>query len=203
VNVFELQFHPGAAGASLAARLRRELQGEVLFDRGARGRYSTDASIYQIEPVGVVVPRTEGDALQAMRIAAEAGVPILPRGAGSSQCGQAVGAALVIDNTRHLNQVLEFDPAQVSYEDLLGAFWSMHNPTAPNRGPGSQYRSAIFVHDEEQGRLAEASKEAAQTRFVAPIVTEITLAPEFWEAEEYHQRYYERHGLAASCHTVA
>ena len=106
--------------------------------------------------------------------------------------------------TSHAEAVeIEFDPAQVSYEDLLGAFWSMHNPTAPNRGPGSQYRSAIFVHDEEQGRLAEASKEAAQTRFVAPIVTEITLAPEFWEAEEYHQRYYERHGLAASCHTVA
>jgi len=85
VNVFELQFQPGGAGASLAARLRRELEGEVLFDRAARGRYSTDASIYQVEPVGVVVPRTDDDALRAMRIAVEAGVPILPRGAGSSR----------------------------------------------------------------------------------------------------------------------
>jgi FAD/FMN-containing dehydrogenase/Fe-S oxidoreductase len=133
VNVFELQFHSGAAGASLAARLRRELQGEVLFDRASRGRYSTDASIYQVEPVGVVVPRTEDDALQAMRIAADAGVPILPRGAGSSQCGQAVGAALVIDNTKHLNQVIEFDAAQATVTvqpgmvlDQLNAFLRPH-----------------------------------------------------------------------------
>ncbi|MGH8697227.1 MAG: FAD-binding oxidoreductase, partial [Burkholderiales bacterium] len=133
MNVSDLQFHPGAAGASLAARLRRELQGEVLFDRAARGRYSTDASIYQVEPVGVVVPRTEDDALQAMRIAVEAGVPILPRGAGSSQCGQAVGAALVIDTTKHLNQVIEFDPAQATVTvqpgmvlDQLNAFLRPH-----------------------------------------------------------------------------
>ena len=96
---------------TLQARLRRELRGEVLFDAGSRGRYSTDASIYQIEPLGVVLPRTTDDALRALEIAAEAGVPILPRGAGTSQCGQTVGAALVIDNSKYLTQLLEVDTA--------------------------------------------------------------------------------------------
>jgi len=94
---------------SLAARLRREVDGEVLFDAATRGRYSTDASIYQVEPIGVVVPRSAEAARTALAIAVEAGVPVLPRGAGSSQCGQAVGAALVIDHTRHLNRILEAD----------------------------------------------------------------------------------------------
>jgi peptide-methionine (S)-S-oxide reductase len=110
-------------------------------------------------------------------------------------CGHGTGHAEAVE--------VEFDPTQVSYEDLLGVFWLMHNPTAPNRGPGSQYRSAVFLHDEEQERLAKSSKEAAQSRFAAPIVTEITPAPEFWEAEDYQQQYYEKHGLGASCHTVA
>jgi FAD/FMN-containing dehydrogenase/Fe-S oxidoreductase len=101
--------HPRTGESALAARLGRELQGEVLFDAASRGRYSTDASIYQIEPVGVVVPRTEDDARIAIQIAAAEGVPILPRGAGTSQCGQTVGAALVIDNSKYLNQVIEFD----------------------------------------------------------------------------------------------
>jgi FAD/FMN-containing dehydrogenase/Fe-S oxidoreductase len=94
---------------ALAARLRREVRGEILFDAASRGRYSTDASIYQIEPVGVVVPQTEEDALTAFRIAIEEGVPVLARGGGTSQCGQTVGAALVIDHSRHLNQVVAFD----------------------------------------------------------------------------------------------
>jgi FAD/FMN-containing dehydrogenase/Fe-S oxidoreductase len=96
--------------ASLESRLRRELRGEVLFDPGSRGRYSTDASIYQIEPLGVVVPQTADDAGLALEIAADAGVPILPRGAGTSQCGQTVGAALVVDTSKHLNRLLEVDP---------------------------------------------------------------------------------------------
>ncbi|HEX7053917.1 MAG TPA: FAD-linked oxidase C-terminal domain-containing protein [Burkholderiales bacterium] len=91
----------------LAQRLRKALDAEVLFDRASRGRYSTDASIYQIEPLGIVVPRTEEAARAAIAIAAEEGVPILPRGAGSSQCGQAVGAALVIDHTKYLNRIVD------------------------------------------------------------------------------------------------
>ena len=95
--------------SALAARLSRELEGEVLFDAASRGRYSTDASIYQIEPIGVVVPKSEGDVISAIAVAAEAGVPILPRGAGTSQCGQTVGEALVIDCSKYLDGVLEFD----------------------------------------------------------------------------------------------
>src|SRR4051812_50190771 len=96
----------GPGSSTLAQRLRKELDAEVLFDAGSRGRYSTDASIYQVEPIGVVVPRSEEAARQAIQIAASEGIPILPRGAGSSQCGQAVGAALIIDHTKYLNSSL-------------------------------------------------------------------------------------------------
>src|SRR4029077_17128939 len=96
-----------ADNSSLAARLRKEVDGEVLFDVGSRGRYSTDASIYQVEPHGIVLPRSEEAARAAIAIAAEEGIPILPRGAGSSQCGQAVGAALIIDHTKYLNRIIE------------------------------------------------------------------------------------------------
>jgi FAD/FMN-containing dehydrogenase/Fe-S oxidoreductase len=95
--------------SSLAARLRRELDAEVMFDAASRGRYSTDASIYQLQPIGIVVPRSEEAARGAIAIAAAEGIPILPRGAGSSQCGQAVGEALVIDHTKYLNRVLAVD----------------------------------------------------------------------------------------------
>src|SRR3954452_16489777 len=98
-----------ANSSALAARLRKELDAEVLFDRASRGRYSTDASIYQVEPIGIVLPRSEEAARTAIAIAAEEGVPLLPRGAGSSQCGQAVGAALVIDHTKYLNRILELE----------------------------------------------------------------------------------------------
>lgn len=93
----------------LARRLAAAVEGEVKFDRFTRGRYSTDASIYQIEPIGVVVPRTAADVAAAIQIAREEGVPVLPRGAGTSQCGQTVGRALVLDTSRHLNRVLETD----------------------------------------------------------------------------------------------
>jgi FAD/FMN-containing dehydrogenase/Fe-S oxidoreductase len=99
----------GSARASLARRLAREVDGEILFDAASRGRYSTDASIYQVTPVGVVVPRTAEAAIRAMQVAVEEGVPILPRGAGSSQCGQTVGAALVIDDSKYLTRALEID----------------------------------------------------------------------------------------------
>jgi FAD/FMN-containing dehydrogenase/Fe-S oxidoreductase len=106
-----LTFHPRTGDSRLAARLRRETGCTVLFDAASRGRYSTDASIYQIEPVGVVVPKSERDAQIALQIAYDEGVPVLPRGGGTSQCGQTVGAALVIDNSQHLNNILWFDKA--------------------------------------------------------------------------------------------
>jgi len=101
--------HTPRQEGAIAARLRKEVQGEVLFDAFSRGRYSTDASIYQIMPVGVVVPRSEEDAVCALQIAVEAGVPVLPRGGGTSQCGQTVGEALIIDHSKYLNRVIEFD----------------------------------------------------------------------------------------------
>ena len=79
------------------------------FDPESRGRYSTDASIYQIEPIGVVAPRTAGDIAQAIAVCREAGAPVLPRGAGTSQCGQTVGEAVVVDTSKHLDRVLGFD----------------------------------------------------------------------------------------------
>ena len=93
----------------LAERLRAELEGEVLFDAFWRGRYSTDASHYQIEPVGVVVPRSDDDVRAAMAIAREEGVPLLPRGGATSQSGQTVGRALVIDFSKHLKRLVEID----------------------------------------------------------------------------------------------
>jgi len=94
---------------ALAARLRRELKGDVLFDAFSRGRYSTDASIYQIEPIGVVLPRDEDDLVATVQIAADEGVPVLPRGGATSQSGQAVGAALVVDFTKYLTGILSVD----------------------------------------------------------------------------------------------
>ena len=93
----------------LAARLARELEGEVLFDRFSRGRYATDASHYQIEPVGVVVPKTDDDVRRAIAIAREEGVPLLPRGGGTSQSGQSVGRALVIDFSKYLKRLIAVD----------------------------------------------------------------------------------------------
>ena len=92
-----------------------------------------------------------------------------------------------------------FDPAKVSYEQLLERFWEIHDPTTLNRqGPdvGHQYRSVVFFYTPEQEAAAAASKERAQGRFKKPIVTEIVPASEFWPAEEYHQRYLEKRGLA-------
>jgi FAD/FMN-containing dehydrogenase/Fe-S oxidoreductase len=93
----------------LAARLRHELEGEVLFDTYSRGRYSTDASIYQIEPIGVVVPRHSDDIAAALQLAAEEGVSVLPRGGGTSQIGQTTGESLVVDVSKYLNRVITFN----------------------------------------------------------------------------------------------
>lgn len=97
---------------------------------------------------------------------------------------------------------LEFDERFIDYSTLLDAFWHMHDPTTLNRqGPdiGTQYRSAIFYHDDEQKKLAEESKAQLDTSsaFVNSIVTEIVQAKPFWKAEEYHQKYLEKRGLGA------
>lgn len=93
----------------LELKLRADIKGEVYFDSFNRGRYATDASQYQMMPVGVVVPRTFADVQMAVFHARSAGVPVLPRGGGSSQCGQTVNEALVIDNSKYLNKIVELD----------------------------------------------------------------------------------------------
>ena len=109
------------------------------------------------------------------------------------------------DRTGHAEVVeVTFDPSLVSYADLLNVFWDNHNPTQLNRqGPdyGSQYRSAIFYHGDEQKQVAEASKAAQERsgRYHKPVVTEITPAQTFYRAEEYHQQYLAKRGMS-SCH---
>src|SRR5438270_496649 len=93
----------------IAARLAREVIGDVLFDAFSRGRYATDASFYQIVPTGVVVPRTMDEALRALAIARDEGLKVTPRGGGTSQCGQTVNDGLVVDLSKHLNRILSLD----------------------------------------------------------------------------------------------
>jgi len=100
---------------------------------------------------------------------------------------------------------VRFDPALVSFEQLLEVFWAMHDPTQVDRqGPdvGDQYRSAIFTNSDEQQRAAEASRDAAQARFDRPIATEIAPAGPFYPAEDYHQRYYDKNGHEPYCHVI-
>ncbi len=107
------------------------------------------------------------------------------------------------DRTGHAEVVeVDYDPARLSYDMLLDTFWSNHNPTTLNyQGPdyGTQYRSAIFFHDDQQQQAAETSKERWQPKFKKPIVTQIVPADTFTRAEEYHQQYLEKRGLS-HCH---
>ena len=109
-------------------------------------------------------------------------------------CRHGTGHAEVVQVT--------YDPDRVPYEQLLAVFWAEHDPTQLNRqGPdvGDQYRSVVFVHDEAQRAAATASRDRVQSRYARPVVTQIEDAPRFWPAEDYHQRYLEKRGLA-TCH---
>ncbi|HEY6134054.1 MAG TPA: FAD-linked oxidase C-terminal domain-containing protein [Rubrivivax sp.] len=101
---------------TLQRRLRAETNGDVMFDAASRGRYATDASIYQQMPLGVLVPKTSDDVAAALAIARDLKVPLLPRGGGTSQCGQTTGAALVIDCSKHLRRLLAFDQDAMTAE---------------------------------------------------------------------------------------
>jgi peptide-methionine (S)-S-oxide reductase len=112
-------------------------------------------------------------------------------------CSGRTGHAEVVQVT--------FDPAKLSYDDLLSWFWRLHDPTTLNRqggDVGTQYRSAIFTHSEEQRKAAEASKQAAQEHFADPIVTEITPASTYYEAKESHQDYYRSNREQGYCRMV-
>lgn len=109
-------------------------------------------------------------------------------------CAHTTGHAEVVEVT--------YDPDKLPYEALLAVFWANHDPTQLNRqGPdvGDQYRSVIFVHDAEQRAAAESSRDRVQERLAKPVVTVIEDAPTFWPAEDYHQQFLERRGMA-SCH---
>ena len=109
-------------------------------------------------------------------------------------CSRSTGHAEVVQVT--------YDPETVPYEQLLAVFWAEHDPTQLNRqGPdiGDQYRSVIFVHDAAQRAAAEASRDRVQKRVSRQVVTQIEDAPAFWPAEDYHQQYLEKRGLA-TCH---
>lgn len=103
------------------------------------------------------------------------------------------------NSTEHAEVVMiDYDETVISYEDLLDSFWKKHDPTTLNRqGPdiGNQYRSAIFYYDEEQKELAQKSLDEFQKKLNKKIVTEITKADTFWKAEEYHQKYFEKHNI--------
>ncbi|HMU85126.1 MAG TPA: peptide-methionine (S)-S-oxide reductase MsrA [Leptospiraceae bacterium] len=112
-------------------------------------------------------------------------------------CGGNTGHAEVIQ--------IEFDPATISYEKLLDVFWKCHDPTTLNRqgaDTGTQYRSIILTHDENQKKLAIASRTAAEKNFDSPIVTEIVPLTKFYAAENYHQDYYNQNGHAPYCQVV-
>jgi FAD/FMN-containing dehydrogenase/Fe-S oxidoreductase len=128
-----IQLHADLRNTAVAERLRRAVHGEVLFDRGTRARYATDASIYQLEPAGVLIPKSFADVEAAIGLCREMGMPLLARGAGTSQCGQTVGPGLVIDNSKYLNKVVEFDPQAMTVTvepgivlDHLNAFLKPH-----------------------------------------------------------------------------
>ena len=110
------------------------------------------------------------------------------------------------DSTGHAEAVeVEYDPAQVSYDALLDVFWENHDPTQVNRqGPdtGTQYRTAVFAADAEQARAAQASKERLERAGLhrRPIATHIEPAPAFWQAEDYHQQYFEKRGMRKAGH---
>jgi peptide-methionine (S)-S-oxide reductase len=111
------------------------------------------------------------------------------------------------DRTGHAEVVqVEYEPERVSYEKLLDLFWECHDPTTVNRqGPdvGTQYRSVVFFHDAEQERAAQASKDErdASGRYARRIATQIVPVQEFYRAEEYHQQYFEKHGIS-HCRTI-
>ena len=152
----------GPEAAQLAHRLATETQGEVLFDAASRGRYATDASIYQVMPVGVFVPRCQDDVAAAIAIARELGTPLLSRGAGTSQCGQTTGAALVVDSSKHLRKLLAFDKDAMTAEVEPGLVLDALNAELKPHGlwfqstfrPARKQRSAAWPATTRAARAA-------------------------------------------------
>jgi peptide-methionine (S)-S-oxide reductase len=174
---------PDSVGAPAAPVSHARLDGAQVATLAAGCFWSVEAAYREIE--GVLKTRVGYTGGQT------------PRPTYERVCAHGTGHAEAVE--------VWFDPSKVSYEQLLQTFWRIHNPTTRNRqgfDVGSQYRSAVFVHDADQAALAAASRDREQQTTKRPIVTEITPACRFYEAEEYHQRYFEKQGRAACAVTL-
>jgi len=173
--------NPNTAAATRAADLKREGAARATFAAGCF--WGVEASFREIE--GVL----------DTSVGYTGGTDVSP--SYERVCSGATGHAEAVE--------VWFDPTIVSYGELLRAFWSMHNPTTRDQQGwdiGSQYRSAIFLHDAEQERVAIASRDERQGDLARPIVTQIVPATTFHDAEDYHQRYFEHHGGAMCATTI-
>ncbi len=145
---------------SLADDLRRAGVGDVRFDRAHRVLYSTDASIYQIEPLGVVIPRSVEEVIATIAVCAQQGAPVLPRGAATSLAGQTVGHAVVIDTTRHLNRIMEINAEEQWVRCQPGAVLDQVNAALRPHGlmlgpdPASGNRATVGARWQQRRRRA-------------------------------------------------
>ncbi|HVZ42805.1 MAG TPA: FAD-linked oxidase C-terminal domain-containing protein [Ramlibacter sp.] len=176
----------------LAQRLASETKGEVLFSAADRGRYATDASIYQVMPVGVFVPRTSDEARAALDICRDLKVPVVARGAGTSQCGQTVGAGLVIDFSKHVRALLEFDSANATAVVEPGIVLDHLNAQLKKSGlwyPVDVSTSAQATLGGMAGNNSCGSRSIAYGNMVHNV-----LAIEAWTSDGAHHRFesYER-----------
>ena len=178
-----LKRHRHQTGFTLASTLGDERRGTQIATFAAGCFWGVEASFREIEGV------------RATRVGYIGGTVADP--SYEQVCRSTTGHAEAVEVT--------FDPGTVSFEQLLHTFWHVHNPTTLNRQGwdlGSQYRSAIFVHDADQMTVAVASRDREQQSVAQPIVTEIEHAGPFYEAEKYHQQYFEKQGRGACAVTI-
>ena len=170
--------------SSLAKRLRRETTAEVLFDEFSRGLYSTDASIYQIKPLGVVVPKTEEDVLATISIANDTGVSVTMRGGGTSQCGQTVGDGIIVDVSKHLNRLISVDPERDTPE-VLASY--VKAPRFPKNlvgltGTPEEIRAAA---DEFLSDFSRVEQSESQSEYTMDHTSLLYLMDENWQLKTF------------------
>jgi len=187
--------------ARLAERLADETQGEVLFSRADRGRYATDASIYQVMPVGVFVPKTVDEARIALDICRDLKVPIVPRGGGTSQCGQTVGAGLVIDFSKHVRGLLEVDEENATALVEPGIVLDHLNAQLKKSGlwyPVDVSTSAQATLGGMAGNNSCGSRSIAYGNMVHNV-----LAMEAWTSDGTHHRFERYENCAGTAREIA
>lgn len=175
----------GSRNLGLERRLKQALEGEVRFDAFTRGRYATDASIYQIMPQGVAFPTTEADIAAALQIAAEHGVPVIARGGGTSQNGQPIGDALILDMSRHFNAIRAYDPASRTISVAPGIVLEQLNGFVKQDGlffpvePSTASRCTIG------GMAGNNSSGARSLRYGKMVDNVIGLRAQFYDGEAF------------------